>query len=192
MRPNFAQTYGLRGMLYHKKGDEDRAIADYNDRLSRETDVGTLLSRGDARRNKKDYEGAGADYSEAIRLAPKNAGGYKGRCFIRLVSQDFKGAIEDCDTAINLEPNEAGLYINRGSALSMLGERRRALADYDTAIALEPGHPINHVSRAMVLNEMGDRVGALASLRKALALVPGFPPALEQLEKIQSKKQTSR
>jgi hypothetical protein len=44
----------------------------------------------------------------------------------------------------------------------------------------------------MVLNEMGDRVGALASLRKALALVPGFPPALEQLENIQSKKQTSR
>ena len=79
-----------------------------------------------------------------------------------------------------------------GSALSMLGERQRALADYDTAITLEPGHPINHVSRAMVLSEMGDRSGALLSLRKALALAPGFPPALEQLEKIQGKKQTSR
>jgi len=43
-----------------------------------------------------------------------------------------------------------------------------------------------------VLNEMGDRAGALLSIRKALALAPGFPPALEQLEKIQGKKQTSR
>lgn len=68
----------------------------------------------------------------------------------------------------------------------------RHLANYDTAIALEPGHPINHVSRAMVLSEMGDRAGALASLNWALALVPNFPPTLEQLEKMQVKKQSSR
>jgi hypothetical protein len=44
----------------------------------------------------------------------------------------------------------------------------------------------------MVLNEMGDRASALASLHKALALSPGFPPALEQLAKIQGKKQGNR
>jgi hypothetical protein len=44
----------------------------------------------------------------------------------------------------------------------------------------------------MLLNEMGDRAAALISLRKALALAPNFPPALEQLEKIQGRKHSSR
>jgi tetratricopeptide (TPR) repeat protein len=116
MRPNFAQLYDLRGRVYHKKGDEDRAIADYDERLRREMDVGTLLNRGDARRNKKDWPGAAEDYSQAIRLAPTNPGGYKGRGFIRLVTQDFKGSVEDFTEAAKFQPNEAAIYTNRGSA----------------------------------------------------------------------------
>jgi tetratricopeptide (TPR) repeat protein len=108
------------------------------------------------------------------------------------VTQDFKGSVEDFTEAAKFQPNEAAIYSNRGSALSLLGERKRALSDYDTAIRLEPQHPLNHVSRAMLLNEMGDRAAALISLRKALALAPDFPPALEQLEKIQGRKHSSR
>ena len=51
MRPNFAQVYGLRGLAYHNQGDDVRAVADYDERLNREPEIGTYLNRGDARRN---------------------------------------------------------------------------------------------------------------------------------------------
>src|SRR5215468_9663383 len=46
-----AAIYGVRGYVYHRKGDEVRAIADYNAFLElAPNDVGTLLNRGDALR----------------------------------------------------------------------------------------------------------------------------------------------
>ena len=84
MRPGLGiDIYELRGLAYHRKGDEDRAIADYSALLKLQpNNVGALLDRGDARRNKKDYAGAVADYGAAIKLAPDNPGGWKGRGFV--------------------------------------------------------------------------------------------------------------
>ena len=177
--------YELRGLAYHRKGDEDHAIADYSALLKlRPNNVGALLDRGDALRNKKDYAKAAVDYGEAIKLAPDNPGGWKGRGFIRVVTHDPKEAAADFDQAIKLSPNESGLYLDRGIALDFLGERTKALADYDMAIKLEPNHPLAYVNRAEPLNSIGEHAEAIASIRKALELTPGFGPALEELAKI--------
>ena len=146
--------------------------------------MGILLNRGDALRNMKEWSRAGADYGEAIRLAPQNPGGWKGRGYIRLATQDFDGAVKDFSEAIRLSPDDANVYLNRGAALTLQNQNAKALADADKAIRLDPGQPIGYVNRAQTLNNLGDRVAALASIDKALQLVPGFPPALDLLKKI--------
>jgi tetratricopeptide (TPR) repeat protein len=57
LRPSFGvDIYKMRGRAYYRKGDYNRAIADYDERLKLQPDdVGQLLNRGDALRNKKDY-----------------------------------------------------------------------------------------------------------------------------------------
>ena len=82
-----------------------------------------LLDRGDARRNKKEYAGAVADYSAAIKLAPDNPGGWKGRGFVRVMTQDPKGAIADFNEAIKLSPKDSALYLDRGIAKEFLGRQ---------------------------------------------------------------------
>src|SRR6478752_1251311 len=89
-----ASVYGPRGVAYHRKGDEAHAVADYSESLKAEpNDVGMLLNRGDALRNMHEWSRAGAGYSEAIRLAPDNPGGWKGRGYIRVATQDPEGAV---------------------------------------------------------------------------------------------------
>ena len=55
-----------------RKGDNDRAIADFNEaiRLDPKSSL-TFRNRGDAYTDKGDHDRALADYSEAIRLDPK-------------------------------------------------------------------------------------------------------------------------
>ena len=73
-------AYNNRGVAYTAKGDNDRAIADYNEAIrldpkSRES----LLNRGVAYRRQGRCDRAIADYNEAIRLDPKTPKAYNNR-----------------------------------------------------------------------------------------------------------------
>jgi len=86
-----AVAYYNRGNAHADKGDLDRAVADYSNR-------------------------AIADYTEAIRLNPKNANHYSYRPGAYEAKGDFDGAIADYTEAIRLDPKNANLYIYRGNA----------------------------------------------------------------------------
>lgn len=62
------------GMAYASKGQQDRAIADFDAVIRiNPRDVNVLYLRGKAHFDKGDHRRAIADYSEAIRLIPKDA-----------------------------------------------------------------------------------------------------------------------
>jgi tetratricopeptide (TPR) repeat protein len=81
LRPTSSDSVlGLRGVAYHRKGDDANAVVDYSKLLMTEpNNVGTLLNRGDTLLKLREMSRASADYNEAIRLAPDNPGGWKGR-----------------------------------------------------------------------------------------------------------------
>ena len=94
------------------------------------------VNRGLAWADKQEYDKAIADFTEAIRLDPKNACAYNNRG-MRLGRQEgaFDKAIADFTEAIRLDPKNASAYGNRGLAW---GDKK----EYDKAIAdLHRGHP---------------------------------------------------
>ena len=58
--------------------------------------------------DKKEYDKAIADYTEATRLAPNEAHTYYGRGFARLNKKEYDKAIADFNEAIRLDPKNAG------------------------------------------------------------------------------------
>ncbi len=186
LRPDLGvDVYGLRGLAYHRKGDDDNAVADYDALLKlTPNDVGALLNRGDALRNKTDYARAAADYSAAITL---NARQSRRLERARLRPRDDARPewrarrLQRSDPA---EPQDAHTYIDRGIAeYSLLGDNTKALADFDAAIKLDPKQPLGYVNRSEPLYALGKHAEAIASVKKALELAPNFPPALETLKK---------
>ena len=68
-------------------------------------------------------EGAIANYSEAIRLAPNSATSYFNRGISRYLIEDKEGTLADLTQAINIKPDYAEAFCNRGVVKAELGDR---------------------------------------------------------------------
>jgi tetratricopeptide (TPR) repeat protein len=74
------------------------------------------LQQGDADREKKDYDKAVADYTDAIRLDPKCVAAFNNRGSAWEAKGEYDKAIQDFDDAIRLDPKDAAAFNNRGNA----------------------------------------------------------------------------
>jgi tetratricopeptide (TPR) repeat protein len=94
------------------------------------------ISRGSEKSDAGDKQGAIADYTQAIKLAPKNVLAYISRGIEKLDLGDKQGAIADYTQAIKLAPNYAEIYLGRSKAHSSLGNKQAAIDDLTKAAEL--------------------------------------------------------
>lgn len=90
----------------------------------------------------KDYKGAIMEYSEAIKLNPKNPSSYNARGIAKFNLEDYTGALVDFSKAVELCPKEkdynfpikpetiAVYYENRGNTKMELKDYSGAVSDY--------------------------------------------------------------
>jgi len=123
-----------RGIAYTKKGDDDRAIADFNEATHfNSMHAATYYYRGNMYVRKGEYDKAIADYNEAIRLNPEHADAYYGRGWVFGNQKEYDKAISDYSVAIGLNPKYAIAYYGRGCAYWQKGEYAKAQADFEQA-----------------------------------------------------------
>jgi len=162
--------YNNRGAAYSRKGDFDRAIADYDEAIRldpRQTLFHT--NRINAYAHKGDFDTAIAACDERIRLEA-NAVYYNNRGVYYSEVGEVDRAIADYTEAVRLDPNDAVAYSNRAFAFSGKGELDKALADFQQAIRLEPRLSWAYLGRGRVYVKKGDLDRAIADFDKAIAI----------------------
>ncbi|MCP6762067.1 MAG: tetratricopeptide repeat protein [Fischerella sp. CENA71] len=125
----------------------------------------------------KDYQGAIANYSEAIRLNPKYAYAYLYRGVARYQLGDKQGEIADYNQALKINPNLDKAYYNRGIARSELGDKQGAIADYNQALKINPNYVNAYYNRGIFRAELGDKQGEIADYNQALKIDPNYDKA---------------
>ena len=138
--------------------------------------AGELKERGTARYTARDYEGAVANYSEAIELLPASAAPtsstlHTNRAAAHFMLSNYAEAAEDCQRAVTLDPSNAKALARGAKAELSLGRTEEAIRLFQKAIeagARSPGGP-----DAALVKEKADAQATHQRLGAARAALEG-------------------
>jgi tetratricopeptide (TPR) repeat protein len=197
-----AMGAGLKAHEDCDADDPDRNIAGCTRIIEDDAEGDTMhavayVARGLAWQAKGNLDHALADYTDAIRLNPRDALTYNNRGLLWREKGDADRAIADLDEAIRLDPSRAYDHYMRGVVrydryMGFMGggwiekeDLKQAIADFTEAIRLDAKNASSHYARALAWNTDGDRDRAVADLTEAVRLAPDnqqFTAALKQLK----------
>ena len=133
-----AEAFNNRGVAYDRKGDYDRAIADYDQAIKLKPSAELYFNRGNAHLGKSQYDHAIDDYNQAIKLKAGFAAAFDNRCWARAVVGILKQALADCNEALRLMPNNTATFGTRGFIFLKMTNFDAAVSDYDAALRANP------------------------------------------------------
>ena len=142
-----------------------------------ETKAAVLNNRGNAKNSMGDYEGAIADYGQALKINPQLADTYINRGIAKNRMGGHEGAIADYDRALEINPQLAEAYISRGVAKDGMGNYEDAIADYNRALEINPQDAAVYHNRGSTKSNMGDHKSAIADYDRALEINPQLAEA---------------
>ena len=103
-------------------------------------DVATLVRKGTAMAERKQFREAIGPLSDALSRDPRNFAALRWRGHCRNALGMHKKALEDYDAAIRVDAKNAWVWYARGMAKHHLGQSKGAIADYSKSIELDPSN----------------------------------------------------
>jgi uncharacterized caspase-like protein len=109
----------------------DRVTRDRNDQLS-------YYKRGQIYATKRGYALAAQDFTQVIRLNPKDFEARNNRCWTLAAVGDLQPALKDCNEALQLNPGFDLALDSRGLVNLKLGRLAGAIEDYSQSLQKNP------------------------------------------------------
>lgn len=128
--------------------------------------------RGNLWSDKGDKERAIADYTDSIRINPKDAHPHSNRAHRYREQGKPDLAFADYESALRLDPKLVSALVGKGYILEQRGLIDGAIAAFELAIRLDPKTPIPYVARGDLYFGKGDYSRALADYDEALRIDP--------------------
>ena len=131
--------------------------------------IAALQQRGTAYTNEQKFPEAIADFSEALKMKPNDAGIYERRAYVEMKMNDLDKALADYSEAIKLNPDEVRYYLYRGYIYEKKGDIKNSMADTEKALKLD-----KHNAEALSRKE---RLQKIQSMNAPLPPPPPRPAA---------------
>jgi len=149
-----------------------QALDFFNEELKRNPTAKAYTIRGTIWVHKREYDKAIADYTEAIRLDPKNAKLHYMRGSAREDRSEYDQAISDFTEAIRLDPKTEHAYYGRGWDWLIKKEYDKAISDLNVAIRLDPKRKSTYFGRGRAWKAKGEYDKAISDFNEAIRLDP--------------------
>jgi tetratricopeptide (TPR) repeat protein len=130
-------------------------------------------NRGRVLAMNRDFDGALADFAEALTIDPAAPQATTYRCVAYIDMGRFEDAIADCSSVIDKLPKYQFAICSRAEAYMGKGNLDAALKDLNTVLSLNPNNVRAHMDRGQLFERRRDLVQARADYRSAaFALTP--------------------
>ena len=167
-----AAAYVSRGMAKMKKGNNDEAIADFNQALVFEKDPSIYMILGVVKQQQGDATGATADLKLAQAADPKNSQVYMMLGAIKDQQGDHAGAIDDLNHAAALDPKNGQILLMLGMIKGQQSDYAGAIATLNQLISVEPQNVMAYIGRGGNREANGDIERAITDYNRGLELDP--------------------
>jgi len=189
-RANSTEDFFNRGVARYQQGDLEGALRDFDRAIEIASTISPgayasnhigpifpepavlLYNRGVTRYDLRDWDGAIADFDEALMLNPHRVMAWIKLGNARFNKGDLDKAINEYDEAIRLDPRSVIALNNRGLAWQNRGKLDAALSDYARALELDPSLTVALNNRAGIKHDRGDLRGALNDYNRAIEIDP--------------------
>jgi tetratricopeptide (TPR) repeat protein len=189
-RANSTEDFFKRGVDRYQQGDLEGAMRDFDQAVDIASTISPgayasnhvgaifpepavlLYNRGVTRYDLRDWDGAIADFEEALWLNPHRVMTWIKRGNARFNKGDLDEAINDFNQALQIDPRSVMALNNRGLAWQNKGKLDAALNDYSRALELDPRLAVALNNRAGLKHDRDDLRGALADYNKAIEIDP--------------------
>lgn len=135
--PNYKDVYGEMGLAYFYKGDNQKAMENYNKAVAIQPDAKVYSNMGMILVGQSHQE-AQKVYEKALSIDPRYVDGLQNLGAVLCMQGKFKEAIPHFQNAINYSPNRAILHFYLGSAIRDSGDAAAAQVHFNKAYQLDP------------------------------------------------------
>lgn len=136
------------------------------------TDAMAYFNRAATRYDLGDNPGAIADYSEVLRIQPRDDVALNNRGLARYGLGDREGAIADFDQAVQYNPGNFIAYCNRGFIRSEMGDKMGAIEDYTYALQANPDYTTAYFYRGLARTRLQNKLGAIEDYSEVIQRNP--------------------
>lgn len=173
-KPDFADAYNNRGLVYQKNGSIENALADFTQALELEPDY------WEAYYNRAQALADGGKYRESLADLSRLPKTYRDSAYVLVSTANAKshlgdnaGALADYNLALLKNPSSAEALINRGYLF--FGEKRYSQAgeDFRKALRLDSTQHPAYNNLALIEAQTGNFARALQLADEAVARKPG-------------------
>ncbi|WP_071190276.1 tetratricopeptide repeat protein [Trichormus sp. NMC-1] len=132
INPHYATTHKNRGIARYLLDNQQKLI---HNKIAPD-DAVAYKNRGNTRSDLGDFEGAIADYTQAIQINSHYVDAYYNRGNAHSDLGNYEAAIDDFSLVIKINYNYPDAYYNRGNARLGIGEKQGAIEDFQKAADL--------------------------------------------------------
>lgn len=163
-----------------KEQDFDKAVESARKAAAMDNKYSTSLAaalqqRGFAAANERRFPEAIGDFTEALKVNPKDAGIYERRAAVEMKINDFDKALADYNEAIKMKPNDAHLYQYRGYIYEMKGDFKNAMTDTEKVLKMDKKNKEALARKARLDTRLKQQAGMNAPPPAAPAPAPKKP-----------------
>jgi tetratricopeptide (TPR) repeat protein len=184
-RPNLADAHNVLGVVLHRKGQTDDAIASVRRAIKLNNSAPNYFANlGEMERVKGHLDVAVAALTRAVKLNPQSAQAMNNLGIVCYDRREFAKAVQHYRKAIELDDNYAEAHNNLGNALRALGKFDDAIKEYERAIEVRESYPEAYNNMGTVFRDLGKTEQAEASFRRAVAFRSNYVDALNNLANV--------
>lgn len=166
-------AWRMRGVYYLTRGELDKALADFQELLSKDPDdLAAHQAIAQTFRALKQYDKALEHIDKALETDPQSALAYNLRAQIFEEQGNVDGAVENLNEAIKAQPQDLGALMMRARLRTLQEQFDLARSDLERALQIRPGLPQAILLRSLVSASQDRLSEAIGDIQQLLRLAP--------------------